>query len=64
MVAGLNESIAASRLFDKFALVICDNPNEFDTSMINANHIIILPDNGRRDHGHMIPKRGYSVSFS
>lgn len=51
-------------LKNKFALVICDNPNDFDTSTIETDHILILPDNGRRDHGHMIPKGSYSVSFS
>lgn len=58
------EKVMNINLKNKFALVICDNPNDFDTSMIDADHIIILPDNGRRDHGQMIPKGGYSVSFS
>jgi hypothetical protein len=58
------EKVMKINLKNKFALVICDNPNDFDTSMIDADHILILPDNGRRDHGRMIPKGGYSVSFS
>lgn len=58
------EKIMSINLKNKFALVICDNPCDFDTSTIDADHILILPDNGRRDHGHMIPKGGYSVSFS
>ena len=47
----------------KFALVICDNPNDFDTSTIDADHILILPDNGRHSYGHEITKGSYSVSF-
>lgn len=58
------EKVMNINLKNKFALVICDNPNDFDTSMIDADHILILPDNGRRDHGHEIPKGSYSVSFS
>ena len=58
------EKVMNINLKNKFALVICDNPCDFYTSMIDADHILILPDNGRRDHGHMIPKGGYSVSFS
>lgn len=49
---------------NKFALIICDNPNDFDTSTIEADHILILPDNGRRYPGQEIPKGSYSVSFS
>ncbi len=48
----------------KFALVICDNPCDFDTSMIETDHILILPDNGRRNPGQKIPQGSYSVSFS
>ena len=51
-------------LKNKFALVICDDPNNFDTSTIEADHILILPDNGRRNLGQEIPKGSYSVSFS
>ena len=51
------EKVMNINLKNKFALVICDNPSDFDTSMIDADHIIILPDNGRHDHGHMIPSR-------
>ena len=58
------EKVMNINLKNKFALVICDNPCDFDTSTIDADHILILPDNGRRDHGQMIPKGGYSVSFS
>ena len=58
------EKAMSINLKNKFALVICDNPCDFDTSTIEADHILILPDNGRRDNGHMIPKGGYSVSFS
>lgn len=58
------EKVMNINLKNKFALVICDNPDDFDTSTIDADHILILPDNGRRDRGHMIPKGGYSVSFS
>ena len=58
------EKVMNINLKNKFALVIWDNPTDFDTSTIDADHILILPDNGRRDHGHEIPKGSYSVSFS
>ena len=58
------EKVMNMNLKNKFVLVICDNPDDFDTSTIDADHILILPDNGRRDHGHMIPKGDHSVSFS
>ena len=58
------EKVMSINLKNKFALIICDDPCDFDTSKIEADHILILPDNGRRDHGHMIPKGSYSVSFS
>ena len=58
------EKVMSINIKNKFALVICDNPDDFDTSTIEADHILILPDNGRRDHGHMIPKGSYSVYFS
>jgi hypothetical protein len=51
-------------LKNKFALIICDNPDDFDTSTIDADHILILPDNGRRNPGQEIPKGSYSISFS
>ena len=43
--------------------VICDNPDDFDTSMIDADHILILPDNGRRNQGQEIPKGSYFSLF-
>ena len=43
------EKVMSINLKNKFALVICDNPDDFDTSTIEADHILILPDNGRRD---------------
>ncbi len=58
------EKVMNINLKNKFALVICDNPDDFDTSTIEADHILILPDNGRRDHGHEVPKGAYSISFS
>jgi hypothetical protein len=58
------EKVMNINLKNKFALVICDNPDDFDTSMIDADHILILPDNGRRNQGQEIPKGSYSVSFS
>jgi len=58
------EKVMNINLKNKFALVICDNPDDFDASTIEADHILILPDNGRRDHGQMIHKEDYSVSFS
>ena len=35
-----------------------------EISPIDADHILILPDNGRRNPGQEIPKGSYSVSFS
>jgi len=58
------EKVMSVNLKNKFALVICDNPCDFDTSKIEADHILILPDNGRRNPGQEIPKGSYSVSFS
>ncbi len=58
------EKVMNINLKNKFALIICDNPDDFDTSMIDADHILILPDNGRRNQGQEIPKGSYSVSFS
>jgi hypothetical protein len=58
------EKVMNINLKNKFALVICDNPDDFDTSTIDADHILILPDNGRRNLGQEIPKGSYSVSFS
>ena len=58
------EKVMNINLKKKFALVICDNPSDFDTSMIEADHILILPDNGRRNPAQEIPKRSYLVSFS
>jgi hypothetical protein len=58
------EKLMNINLKNKFALVICDNPDDFDTSTIEADHILILPDNGRRNHGQETSKSSYSVSFS
>jgi hypothetical protein len=58
------EKIMSINLKNKFALIICDNPDDFDTSTIDADHILILPDNGRRNPGQEIPKGSYSISFS
>jgi hypothetical protein len=58
------EKVMSINLKNKFALIICDNPEDFDTSAIEADHILILPDNGRRNAGQEIPKGSYSVSFS
>jgi hypothetical protein len=58
------EKVMSINLKNKFALVICDNPCDFDTSTIDADHILILPDNGRRNPDQEIPKGSYSVSFS
>ena len=58
------EKVININLKNKFALVICDNPDDFDTSTIEADHILILPDNGRRNTSQEIPKGSYSVSFS
>lgn len=46
------------------AVVICDPDlfTNFDTSLIQAEYIIILPDNGRGEYsGQNIPKGSYSI---
>ena len=55
--------LAWVEFWEKPCQAICDNPNDFDTSTIDAIEISILPDNGRHSHGHEITKGSYSVSF-
>jgi hypothetical protein len=48
------------------ALVVCDPEIlfTFDFSFIDAEHVVILPDNGRRlQEGKRVPKGSYIVSY-
>lgn len=49
----------------KSAKVLCDPEimNSFDSSMIDADFVVILPDNGRRNLGEVVPKSGYLVTY-
>jgi hypothetical protein len=50
----------------KSARIVCDPKimHSFDFSKINADALLILPDNGRRTHGEVVPKGGYLVYYS
>lgn len=50
----------------KSARIVCDPKimHSFDFSEINADVLLILPDNGRRTRGEVIPKDGYLVYYS
>lgn len=50
----------------KSARIVCD-PNIrhlFDFSEVNADVLLILPDNGRRTHGEIVPEGSYLVFYS
>ncbi|CCB91126.1 unknown protein [Waddlia chondrophila 2032/99] len=49
----------------KSAKVVCDPEimNSFDSSMIDADFVLILPDNGRRGDGQTVPKGSYLVDY-
>jgi len=42
---------------NRMARLICDNPKNFDFSTIEADHILIFPDNGRRYLGKVLNVR-------
>ena len=61
------ESILKVNQRPKCALIICDPDilNTFDFSFIEADHLIILPDNRLRMEGNPpIPKGSYSIYYS
>lgn len=47
------------------AMVVCDPEilHSFDTSMIKADFVVVLPDNGRRAAGQVVPKGSYMVDY-
>ena len=49
----------------KSAKVVCDPEimKSFDSSMIDADFVIVLPDNGRRTDEQVVPKGSYLVDY-
>ncbi|MEX1013495.1 MAG: hypothetical protein WDZ27_07355 [Waddliaceae bacterium] len=47
------------------AMVVCDPEimDSFDASMIEADFVLVLPDNGRRATGQVVPKGSYLVDY-
>lgn len=50
----------------KSARIVCDSKimHSFDFSEVNADALLILPDNGRRTHGEVVPDESYLVFYS
>lgn len=50
----------------KSARIVCDPKimHSFDFSEINADVLLILPDNGRRTRGEVVPEGSYLVYYS
>lgn len=50
----------------KSARIVCDRKIMYssDFSEVNADTLLILPDNGRRTHGDIVPEGGYLVYYS
>lgn len=59
------ESALKSNRRHKSAVVICDPEilHTFDCSQIDADVVLLLPDNGRRDHGQEIPPGSYIAHY-
>ena len=49
----------------KSARIVCDPKiiHSFDFSEVNADILLILPDNGRRIHGEIVPEGSYLVHY-
>lgn len=49
----------------KSARIICDPGimNSFDSSMIDTDFVLVLPDNGRRADVQAVPKGSYLVDY-
>lgn len=50
----------------KTARIVCDPKimHSFDFSGINADVLLILPDNGRRTCGEIVPEDSYLIHYS
>ena len=61
------ESISKVKQRSKYALIICDSEtlHSFDFSLIEADSVLILPDNGHRlPKNQLVPKGSYVVRYS
>jgi hypothetical protein len=61
----MEKTVAGKQRRYKNAKVLCDPEimNAFDSSVIDADFVLILPNNGRRADGQVVPKGGYLVDY-
>lgn len=61
----LEENSCATNHRRKTALILCDSdlPTDFNDFHVNADAVLIAPDNGHRGLGKKAPKGSYSVYY-